>query len=155
MHNQQHPEPDQLDRLRAGLLDDQPAIKTALEAHIAGCTACQERCNWQVLHPGALGPDLENHTLRQSLRNARRQALQSGSQPRSYRFIPFASAALLLVAVSIGIWTLQQDHGEQQQIAAQDTGTVPDVYEDLDFYLWLANQEDNGSTDEDPDPDKT
>jgi hypothetical protein len=57
--------------------------------------------------------------------------------------------------VSIGIWTLQPDNGSQQQIAAQDAGTVPDVYEDLEFYLWLANQDDNGNTDEAPDPDKT
>jgi hypothetical protein len=155
MHSQQHPESDQLDRLRAGLLDDQPAVKAALEAHIADCTTCQERCNWHVLHPGALGPDLDNDALRQSLRDARRQALQSGSQRSHYSFIPYASAALLLIAVSIGVWTLQPDNGSQQQIAAQNTGTVPDVYEDLEFYLWLANQEDNGNSDEDPDPDKT
>jgi hypothetical protein len=155
MHSQQHPEPDQLDRLRAGLLDDQPAVKTALEAHVAGCNTCQERSNWQVLHPGALGPDLDSDALRQSLRKARRQALQSRSRPRRYGFARYASAALLLVAVSVGIWTLQQDNGNQQQMAAQDTGAVPDVYEDLDFYLWLANQEDNVNTDEAHDPDKT
>ena len=155
MHSQQHPESDQLDQLRAGLLDDQPAVKVALEAHIAGCTTCQERCNWHILHPGAMGPDLDSDALQQSLRNARRQALQSGSQRRHYGFVPYASAALLLIAVSIGIWTLQPENGSQQQIAAQDAGTVPDVYEDLEFYLWLANQEDNGNTDEDPDPDKT
>ena len=155
MHSQQHPEPDQLDRLRAGLLDDQPAVKIALEAHVAGCTTCQERSNWQVLHPGALGPDLDSDALRQSLRKARRQALQSSSRPRYYGFARYASAALLLVAVSVGIWTLQQDNSSQQQMVVQDTGTVPDIYEDLDFYLWLANQEDNVNTDEAPDPDKT
>lgn len=155
MHSQQHPESDQLDRLRAGLLDDQPAVKAALEAHIAGCPACQERCNWHMLDPGALGPDLDDIALQQSLRDARSQALQSGSQRRHYGIIPYASAALLLLAVSIGIWTLQPDTGSQQQMAAQGAGTVPDVYEDLEFYLWLANQEDNGNTDEDPDPDRT
>ena len=155
MHSQQHPEADQLDRLRAGLLDDQPAVKAALEAHLSGCTVCQQRCNWQILRPGALGPDIDNDALRQSLRNARRQALQSGSRQHHHGFLPYASAALLLVAVSIGIWTLQPDNDSQQQIAAQDTGAVPDVYEDLEFYLWLANQEDNGNADEDLDPNKT
>jgi hypothetical protein len=155
MHSQQHPESDQLDQLRAGLLDEQPAVKVALEAHIAGCKICQERCNWYILHPGAMGPDLDSDALQQSLQKARRQALLSGSQRRHYGFVPYASAALLLIAVSIGIWTLQPDNGSQQQTAAQDTGTVPDVYEDLEFYLWLANQEGNGNIDEDPDPDKS
>ena len=155
MHSPQHPESDRLDQLRAGLLDEQPAVKLALEAHITGCKICQERCNWHILDPGALGPDLDDIALQQSLRDARSQALQSGGQRRHYGFVPWASAALLLVAVSIGIWTQQPDNGSQQQIAAQDAGTVPDVYEDLEFYLWLANQQDNGNTDEDPDPDKT
>ncbi len=155
MHSQQHPEPDQLDRLRAGLLDDQPEEKAALEAHIAGCEICQERDNWQLLQPGALGPDLNTDALQQSLRNARRQALQTGSQHRHHGFVPWASAALLLVAVSIGIWTLQPDTGSQQQIASQDSQMIPDIYEDLEFYLWLANQKDNGNADEDANPNNT
>lgn len=155
MHSQQHPEPDQLDRLHAGLLDDQPEAKAALETHIADCAICQERCNWQLLQPGALGPDLDTDALQQSLHNARRQALQSDSQHRHHGFVPWASAALLLVAVSIGIWTLQPDTGNQQQIAAQDSQIIPDIYEDLEFYLWLANQKENGNADEDANPNNT
>lgn len=155
MRSQQHPEPDQLDRLRAGLLDDQPAAKAALQAHVAGCAICQQRCNWQLLQPGEQGPDLDTGALQQSLRNARRQALQTGSQHRHHGFVPWASAALLLLAVSIGIWTLQPETHSQQQMAAQDTRIIPDVYEDLEFYLWLADQGDNGNADDDANPDNT
>ncbi|HYQ72019.1 MAG TPA: zf-HC2 domain-containing protein [Gammaproteobacteria bacterium] len=155
MHSQQHPEPDQLDRLRAGLLDGQPEEKAALEAHIAGCATCRQRGNWQSLHPGNLGLNLDTDDLQQSLRNARRQALQAGDRHRGNAFVPYATAALLLIAVSIGIWTLQPDHGGQQQIAARDTQVIPDVYEDLEFYLWLANQKENGNANEDADPNNT
>jgi hypothetical protein len=155
MHSQQHPEPDQLDRLRAGLLDDQPEAKVALEAHVAGCVICQQRCSWQLLQPGALGPDLDNDALQQSLRKARRQALQSSSEHSRHGFVPWASAALILIAVSIGIWTLLPDNGSQQQMAALDSRKIPDIYEDLEFYLWLANQKENGNTDEDANPNNT
>jgi len=155
MHSQQHPEPDQLDRLRAGLLDDQPAAKSALESHLAGCATCRERNNWQVLQPGALGPELDTDSLQQALLYARRQALQAGSQHRRHGFIPYASAALLLIAVSAGIWMLQPDSSNRQQMAVQDSRMIPDVYEDLEFYLWLANQKENGNGDENGNPNKT
>jgi len=155
MHSQQHPELAQLDRLRAGLLDDQPEIKIALEAHIAACVTCRERCSWQLLQPRAAGHDLDSAALRQSLQNARRQALQAGSQGHHHGFSPYATAALLLIAVSIGIWTLQTDDGGQQHMAAQDSRMIPDIYEDLDFYLWLANQKDNGNGDEEGNPNNT
>ncbi len=155
MHSQQHPEPEQLDRLRAGLLDDHPEEKAALESHLAGCVICRERCNWQLLQPAALGPDLDSDALQQALSNARRRALQAGRQRHHHGFIPYASAALLLIAVSIGVWTLLPDNGNQQQMAAQDTRMVPDIYEDLEFYLWLANQKENGNGDEEGNPNNT
>lgn len=158
MHSQQHPEPGQLDRLRAGLLDDQPAVRTALETHLAGCAICQQRCDWQLLRPGFLGPDLDSGAVQQSLRNARSQALQSGGSPhRRHGFAPYATAALLLIAVSIGVWTLQPDTGGQLQMASQDSQMIPDIYEDLDFYLWLADQKENGNGNgnEDANPNNT
>jgi len=32
---------------------------------------------------------------------------------------------------------------------------IPDIYEDLEFYLWLANQKDNGNGDEEGNPNNT
>jgi hypothetical protein len=155
MHSQQHPDTGQLDRLRAGLLDDQPEAKAALEAHLAGCGICRERSDWQMLQPGAMGPDLDTDTLQQSLQRARRQALLAGNLHRTHSFLPYAAAALLLVAVSIGIWTLQTDNGSELQMAAHDSQMSPDIYEDLEFYLWLANQKDNGNGDEEGNPNNT
>jgi len=156
MQSQQHPEPDQLDRLRAGLLDDQPEIKATVEAHIAACVSCQQRSDWRLLQPGAAGHDLDAAALQQSLQNARRQALQAGSREcHRHGFSPYATAALLLITVSIGIWMLQTDHGGQQQMVSQDSRMIPDIYEDLDFYLWLANQKDNGNGNEEGNPNNT
>ena len=155
MHNHMHPEPEQLDRLRAGLLDDQPEAKAALEAHVSGCEVCQARGSWHLLQPGNLGPDFDTDTLQLALRKARLQALQAGDRRRHYEFAPYATAALLLIAVFIGIWTLQPDGSGQQQMAAQDVRMIPDVYEDLDFYLWLANQKEDENGNEDTQPNNT
>jgi predicted anti-sigma-YlaC factor YlaD len=155
MRSQQHPEPEQLDRLRAGLLDDKPETKADLESHLADCATCRGRYNWHLLQPGALGPDFDTVALQQSLRQARKQALQARSPRRRNGFVPYATAALLLLGVSIGVWTLQQDSGSQQQIASRDNRNVPDIYEDLEFYLWLANQKENGNGDEDANPNNT
>lgn len=156
MHGQQHPDLEQLDRLRAGLLDDQPQSKAVLQQHVTGCAVCRDRSNWQSLRPGALGPDLDSAALRQSLRAARSQALQApGGRHAPHGFLPYATAALLLLAVSIGIWTLQTGPDVPPQMAARDVERIPDVYEDLEFYLWLANQKENGNGDENGNPNNT
>ena len=146
MHSQLHPDPERLDRLRAGLLDERPDEKAALEAHLAQCDDCQARLDsWEQLGPGALGPDLEPVALKRDLRAARRRALDSSAPQHRHGLAPYATAALLLVAVAIGIWTGQNWLQPEPQITAQATHEVPDIYEDLDFYLWLANQKDTES----------
>jgi hypothetical protein len=54
-----------------------------------------------------------------------------------------------VLAVTVGLWTSRPDVDTTNMTA--DAGqAVPDIYEDLDFYLWLATQNDseadNGST---------
>ena len=72
MHSQQHPDPEQLDRLRAGLLDDQADEKRSLENHIEHCPSCQSHYNsWQQLGPAALGPQLGAESLGRSLQRRR------------------------------------------------------------------------------------
>ncbi|MGD2111839.1 MAG: hypothetical protein PVI50_00525 [Gammaproteobacteria bacterium] len=142
MHSQQHPDLEQLDRLRAGLLDDRPHEKAMLETHLAGCDTCQAHFgSWEQLGPGALGPGLEPAALVRDLHAARRRALDSRHAARHrHTFAPYATAALLLIAVTIGIWTGHNWLQPEPQLTAQATQEVPDIYEDLDFYLWLADQ---------------
>jgi hypothetical protein len=51
-----------------------------------------------------------------------------------------ATAAVLLIAVSAGLWTLRHEFVDTMPMMARTSEEVPDLYEDLDFYLWMANQ---------------
>jgi len=156
MHSQQHPDLELLDRLRAGLLDDRPDEKSALADHLAHCAACQAQFgSWEQLAPGALGPVIDPAALRRDLRNARVRALDSGTVRHRHALAPYAAAALLLIAVTVGIWTGQNWLQPQPQMTAQATHEVPDIYEDLDFYLWLATQKDTESDTHNDNPNNT
>ena len=140
MHKQQHPDTELLDQLRAGLLDDQPEQKAAIELHLAGCNSCRAHTDvWKQLEPGALGPRVDAGGIGISLQSARRQALTDAPRDRQRSLVPLATAALLVLAVSAGLWTTQSDIDTTTMTAA-NSQAVPDIYEDLDFYLWLANQ---------------
>jgi hypothetical protein len=131
-----HPDTELLDELRAGLLDDDPARKRELERHLADCPLCQQRHNWAGgLAPGAL--PVPEPTER--LDAARRQAIRSAAKGAARRFIPFAvAAAAALVAVLLVKPVLEPDAGDTR-LASNHSGEVPELYEDLDFYLWLAD----------------
>lgn len=152
MLKQPHPDPEQLDRLRAGLFDDTPDQKAALKRHLDECPACQTSFHgW-----GRFGATMTEAELPvQALQRARRVALASRRQSQVRSFVPYATAALLLVAVTIGLWTLQPGEQSQRLLTAQSTEAVPDTYEDLDFYLWLANQKDAGPDEENGNPNNT
>lgn len=157
MHNQQHPDLEQLDRLRAGLLDQLPQEKARLEAHLTDCGACRAQySSWAQLAPGALGPRLEPAALGQDLRAARARALTRGrSLPQRHAFAPYATAALLLLAVTVGIWTGHNWLQPEPQLGTQASAEVPDLYEDLDFYLWLADQNESRTETPNSNPNNT
>ena len=146
MHEDRHPDREQLDRLRAGLLDDEPDTRAALEAHIEGCPDCQASLQgWQQLGPDALGPAIDTTRVEAGLRQARQVALASTGRRRPMRYATLATAALLLVIVSAGLLTLNTG---QQQNTMQATAGVPEIYEDIDFYLWLTDQQDEETKDD-------
>jgi hypothetical protein len=156
MHRQQHPDPEQLDQLRAGLLDDQADVKAALESHVEQCPSCQSLLNnWQQLGPAALGPQLEPESLDHSLQQARQQALRTPDARPSRTFMPFATAALLLIAVSIGFWIAEPEHKETTLATTDQGQDVPGLYEDIDFYLWLAGENGNSINREESNPNST
>lgn len=150
MHKQTHPDTEQLDRLRCGLLDDEPQLKILLDEHIAACPDCMARFSgWNQLHQMAGKTGVTDQQLKRKLGSARQTALAASPSTRPHRLIPLAAAAALLTALSAGLLTLQyNDSGFIQEnddtLAVQTGNDIPDVYEDLDFYLWLATQKENG-----------
>jgi anti-sigma factor RsiW len=157
MHSQLHPDTEQLDRLRAGLLDDSPRDKDELEAHIARCDTCRARsAGWDQLGRGALGPGIDGDALARDLRLARLHALANGhGQRQRHVYTSWATAALLLIAVMVGVWTGQSWLQPQPQVTAEAAHEVPDIYEDLDFYLWLADQKETETETHSDNPNST
>jgi predicted anti-sigma-YlaC factor YlaD len=156
MHNQVHPDPEQLDRLRAGLFDDAADEKAALEQHLGECSSCRSQFEgWEQLGQAMMDAQLPADALQRDLQRARRVTLQSHRTRRIHTFAPYATAALLLVAVTIGLWTIQPGNESQPLLTSQSVETIPDSYEDLDFYLWLANEEDSGGDEDHGKPNNT
>jgi len=131
-----HPDTELLDQLRAGLLDDDPVRKAELETHLQGCQRCRQRFDWDgTLQPGHLA--IPHPTQR--LEHARQQAVRAPAARRPPRLVPFAvAAAVALVAVLLIRPALEPD-AEQPRLAERNATEVPELYEELDFYLWLAD----------------
>lgn len=131
-----HPDTEWLDQLRAGLLDDNPVRKSELETHLQRCEKCRRLYDW----PGALvsrGRHTDEPATR--LNQARQRALATSPRSPLRRFAPLATAAAiaLIAVVSVNQW--QQVEPPETRVAGTANGEVPEVYEDLDFYLWLAD----------------
>jgi negative regulator of sigma E activity len=76
---------------------------------------------------------------KQRLDRARQQALQATGRGVVKRFVPFAvAAAVALVAVLLVKPALEPD-ADDTRVAGTATTEVPELYEELDFYLWLAD----------------
>jgi hypothetical protein len=85
------------------------------------------------------------------LRESRRRALESAGQPRLFRWLmPMGAVAACLLAVVV-IWPSNSRHagpaGTGSRVSTTDTSLPPDpegadpaMYQDLDFYAWLADQ---------------
>lgn len=139
-----HPDSEQLDSLRAGLLDDDPQRKADIETHLNHCAACRQRYDLAGhLQPGRLpvaAPGAELEQIRQ-------QALETRSA-RPRRLFSFAvAAALALVAVVLVKPSLQDTPPADTRVAQKTPQEItPVLYEDLDFYLWLADHKENSDS---------
>ena len=134
-----HPEPELLDQLRAGLLDEKPAQKAELESHIQHCEACRQLYDW----PAALRPEAPQvGALSRQLDQARQQALAVPDKSLLRRFVPVAAAAAIALVAVILVNPLQQPDSDDTQLAGTGRTDTPEVFEDLDFYLWLADHKD-------------
>ena len=128
----QHPDTELLDQLRAGLLDDDPQRRSGLEAHLEHCEQCRRRYDW----PAALaGGDSQTDQLNERLDRARRRALATPPGSALRRFAPLATAAAIALIAILAVNQWQQTQPTETQVAGTGNGEIPEVYEDLDFYL--------------------
>jgi ferric-dicitrate binding protein FerR (iron transport regulator) len=136
---ERHPDTEVLDRLRAGLLDDQPQRKAALEQHLQQCASCRRHQDWAAqLNETVPLPD-------QQLDRLRRRALAAPAVKRHHRLLPLAAAAALAIA-AVGLFHLLPAPESGNPQVATSNQSVPDLYEDLDFYLWLADHKAPGDS---------
>lgn len=157
MNAMSHPTVNELDRLRAGLLDSDPASREALTAHLAACSECRRHlAGWQQLRESVRRADGDEWTASntaRALRARRMQALAghaSGAHSGLGRYAVWGSAAvaaLVLVVAGVNFRTLFAPPGvaPATMAAATAPASAPaqdDVYADLDFYLWLSKQAD-------------
>lgn len=135
-----HPSDAELDGLRAGLYDDRLRERDALRAHLADCAACAARSGIWGQAKDALG--LERPQLRNELR-ARRLAALAGegvghrSAPR-WRLPMALAAGVAAVALALGVTLYTPDNSGDVQLAETE---APDLYTDIDFYLWLLQKQ--------------
>ena len=137
MNTHKHPDSELLDRLRAGLLDEDPAHKAELENHLQQCSICRQRHSW----PTAL--QATDPALTSRLDQARHLALQAHDKSTLRRLAPLAAAAAIALVAVLLVQPARLPEVENTRLA--DSTEVPEIYEDLDFYLWLT--EHNSSRD--------
>ncbi len=142
----QHPAPEQLDRLRAGLLDDEIDASTTLEAHIHNCPECRSHLSgWTRLQKLVQSSEGDQALLASRLREARETAL-SASAPvkRPLPHPALAIAASLMLVAGLVLWSPWSALDiAPDRIAQHQEEQGPDLYEDLDFYIWLAGHQDS------------
>ncbi len=139
-----HPDDVALDRLRAGLLEDDAA-----RTHIETCAVCQQRLTvWNRLANHLQAGASSDNALARQLRERRRATLAgqvTGHTPSRRRWTPqylAMAAAVATLAIGLGVFVTLDRLGPDtapDAISAQAEGT-PDIYADIEFYLWLTTE---------------
>lgn len=140
--NSKHPDIELFDRLRAGLLDDEPALAGELQRHLADCAHCRGRTDWnrisEILNASCPVPEAR-------LAQSRRAAL-SGRTTAPHRRIaagPLALAASFAAVFILGVLLMPGHVPSPGKPDTQALADAPDLYENLDFYLWLTDHQGN------------
>lgn len=145
MPNNLHPDDSTLDRLRAGLLDDDAATR----AHIGTCAACQQRLTaWDRLAQHFQASMASDGTIAWQLHKRRRAALSgrpaapAAVSPRWTNQYLAMAATVATLAIGLGVFftlDLPGPDAVPNTVNAQAEGQT-DIYADIDFYLWLATE---------------
>jgi len=137
-----HPDIERFDELRAGLLDDRPQLQAELRAHLATCELCRRRADWAPV-TGQLAAVEASTSAR--LSKARTHALDAGRARRHHLHLargPLAVAASVAFVAVLAVHNMPWNHSAQPPTrTAQAMADGPDLYENIDFYLWLADQQ--------------
>lgn len=139
-----HPADDEFDRLRAGLIED--AEREALMAHLERCRHCQSRQRAWARVGESLDAGVREPGLALRLRARRERALRgeaAGSRGRRAAVAVFATFVVATLAIGLGTWTYVEREAADLRFASGPTAREadPDLYADLDFYLWLLKRE--------------
>lgn len=138
-----HPEDAELDRLRAGLLDGEPARRAELEEHLRLCRVCRERVGVWSKITETLDRGVSEAGVISRISARRQRALHGFSRP-ARRLMPVALAlAATLAAVTVGVGVYMSHERVNPDTAAVASGEQSDLYADIDFYLWLMEKKAN------------
>jgi len=140
----QHPSAAEFDKLRSGLLDSDPTRRTAVLAHVNACATCQQQeALWpRLLH--ALDQQAADRGIAGALAARRHKALRSARRARPRPAYLGLAIAATITAIAIGIGTLfLNDTKDPTSVVAAVESPAPDLYADLDFYLWLMHKRTN------------
>jgi anti-sigma factor RsiW len=142
-----HPNTVELDELRTGLLDRDPNRRAAITAHLKACAACQrQEALWpRLLH--ALDRQAADDGVAGALAVRRHRALHGSPRVRSRSAYLGLAVAAAVTAIAIGIGTvfLNETKAPEPIVAAVEA-PGPDLYADLDFYLWLVHKRSDENT---------
>jgi hypothetical protein len=138
-----HPGSAELDRLRAGLLDGDPARRAELEQHLRVCRMCREQVGLWSKVAETLDRGASESGVMSRVDARRHRALHGFSRPVR-RLTPVALAlAATLAAVAIGLGVYISHERTNPDVTAVANGEQGDLYADIDFYLWLMEQKAN------------
>ncbi len=139
-----HPDDVALDRLRAGLIEDDAA-----RTHIAACAACQQRLTvWDRLADQLQTHSAPDSGLARQLRDRRRMAL-AGRVARPIavrqRWTPqylamAATVATLAIGLSVFVALDRNAPDATPDTSVAQANGAPDIYADIEFYLWLTKE---------------
>ena len=137
-----HPDHILLDQLRAGLLDDQVQLKAELGKHLQHCELCRQATDWKQIADRTTVPAHLDSRL-----EAIRKSAMHPAPRRTSSFIPIAAAASVIALLTASLLFITTDM-TTDSATIQAQATPVDIYEDLDFYLWMADHtaEDGQST---------
>lgn len=150
---------EQIDQLRAGLLDNTPQLKAQVEATLhEDQNFAAEHNRWEQILQQLESAEANDIGLKNQLRLRRRSVLSGKAEKMSLRFtlpqMVLAAATSVALTLSVVLWFTDQpqtaivmetsDDSTQTIVyrAPPDTTGEFDLTNNVDFYVWMERQND-------------